>query len=305
MNRRYFFEKLGRLTGAVSTGLFFSSALKSGEEPSLPDAVIAKGSPDEILHRIFKELGGPEQFISPGNVVLIKPNIAFASPAEWGATTSPELIKSLAEICLGAGARRVIVADHTTHDAEKCFERTGIREALAGLEKVSLMALDQENMYIEKKVPYGKAIRSVKIARLIEKTDVLINLPCAKSHSGTDVSFGLKNLMGLIWDRAFFHSSTDLHAAIAELSMVIHPQLTILDASRALVTNGPTGPGKVEKLNTLIAGTRPLAVDACAASLAQWNNRSVLAESVRHLAHASHIGLGEIDMSKLNILRTG
>ena len=101
----------------------------------------------------------------------------------------------------------------------------------------------------------------MKIAKLLARCDVFINMPCAKSHAATQVSFGLKNLMGLIFDRTYFHSGTDLHTAIAELATVIKPHITILDATRALVTGGPTGPGKVQDMGTIIAGTNPLAVD--------------------------------------------
>ncbi|MBN1782035.1 DUF362 domain-containing protein, partial [bacterium] len=246
-----------------------------------------------------------QRFVKPGNTVLIKPNIAFANPEAWASATSPGLVRAMAELVLEAGAKRVIVADHTNHESAKCFQRTGIGAALEGLESVKLIGLDQESMFMEATVPYGKALNTVKIAKLIERSDVLINMPCAKSHAGTDVSFGLKNLMGLVWDRAYFHDSTDLHAAIAELATVIRPDLTVLDATRALVTNGPTGPGKVENLGILIAGTEPLAVDIYAAGLTTWNNRSLAPGSISHLAHASQLGLGPLDVSKLNIVIEG
>jgi len=41
------------------------------------------------------------------------------------------------------------------------------------------------------------------------------------------------------------------------------------------VTGGPTGPGKVHDLKTVIAGTDSLAVDSFAVTLAPWNNRSL------------------------------
>jgi len=164
--------------------------------------------------------------------------------------------------------------------------------------------LNRESFFSEASVPDGKALKSVKTAKLIDRCDVLINLPCAKSHAATDVSFGLKNLMGLIWDRKYFHTSTDLHAGIAELAATIRPQLTILDASRTLVTAGPTGPGKVQELHTVIAGVDPLAVDAYACTLVPWNNRSISAQMVKHLNHASSLGIGEIDLKKLEILKS-
>ncbi|MFC1569139.1 DUF362 domain-containing protein [bacterium] len=302
MERRDFFHRLGQLTRGVAAGTVLSSALPLlSDEIKTPDIVVAKGSPDTMISRLFNELGGIDQYIRPGNTILLKPNLAFANAPAWGTTTSPELIKKVAELCLGAGAKRVIVADHTNHESEKVFKRTGVGEALEGLPNVNLVSLDKESMYTEVTVPYGKALSAVKIAKLVQRADVLINLPCAKSHTATDISFGLKNLMGLIWNREYFHNSTDLHAAIAELAVVIRPHLTILDATRALVTNGPTGPGKVEALNLFIAGKDPLSVDAYSATLANWNNRSLTADSIKHLSHAAQIGLGDLDVTKLKI----
>jgi uncharacterized protein (DUF362 family) len=246
-------------------------------------------------------IGGIKKFIHPNDMVLIKPNVSFPSPKNWGSTTNPEVVKAVAQLVIEAGASRVIVADNTMRDAMICFERTGLIDALKELEKIKVIPLQRESLFAEVKVPNGNALKSVKTAKLIQRCNVLINLPCAKSHAATDVSFGLKNLMGLIWDREYFHQGTDLHTAIAELSTVIRPQLTILDATRALVTGGPTGPGKIQELNTVIASIDPLAVDAYAASIANWNNRSTNALSIKHLAHAAKIGVGEIDLDKIAI----
>jgi len=109
--------------------------------------------------------------------------------------------------------------------------------------------------------------------------------------------------MGLVWDRTFFHTGTDLHTAIAELATVIRPQLTLLDATHALVTGGPTGPGKVQELHTVIAGTNMLAVDVYTTTIVPWYNRSVTAHSVKHLALAAELGIGEIDEKKLSIVK--
>src|SRR4030043_1007403 len=89
---------------------------------------------------------------------------------------------------------------------------------------------------------------------------VLINIPVAKSHSTTGVSLGMKGLMGLIWERESFHSQFNINQALADLATVIKPRLTILDATRALVSGGPGGPGEVRKTNLVIAGVEPRAV---------------------------------------------
>ena len=306
--RRKFLRKTV-LTGSAVTAGFVSRLLKppqvfSNDDPAAVDVAVVSGTPEKTVKHAFELLGGVEKFIHAGDLVLLKPNISFPNPERWGSTTSPAIVSAVARLALQAGAERVIVADNTMQDSALCFEKTGINAEFDGVEKVNLIQLNRESFFSETTVTDGKALTSVKIAKLIDRCDVLINLPCAKSHAATDVSFGLKNLMGLIWDRKYFHTGTDLHAGIAELATIIRPHITILDASRALVTAGPTGPGKVQELRTVIAGVDPLAVDAYACTLVPWNNRSISAQMVKHLNHASSLGIGEIDLNRLEIVKT-
>lgn len=302
ISRRDFLKRCGQTSGALATSALLASPLLSSTDNSGQfDLIEVKGKPEEAVELAFKHLGGIEKFIRPDDTVLLKPNASFPSPVDWGVTTNPKVIKAVANLSLEAGAKRVIIADYTMRKGDVCFVKSGIKAEIENLKNCKIIPLEKESYFKEVSVPNGKALKSVKIAKLIDKSDVLINIPCAKSHRATEVSFGLKNLMGLIWDRSYFHNSTDLHRAIAELATVIHPHLTILDATRALLTGGPTGPGKVQELNTIIAGTDLLAVDAYAATLANWNNRSFSANSIKHLAHAATIGIGETDLEKITI----
>lgn len=296
LNRRDFIKT----SGAIAVGTVLPTVLKAQETKAI-DIAVVKGSPDSNVKQAFKALGGIQKFVKLNATILLKPNVSFPNPVNFGSTTNPEVVKAVAKACVEAGAKRIIVIDHTMRDSDQCFKRTGLNAALQGLDGVKLLSIENENLYTEVSVPEGEAIKTVKIIKLLERCDLLINMPCAKSHVATDVSFGLKNLMGLIWDRNFFHNSTDLHTAIAELAKVIVPQLTFLDAQKALVTNGPTGPGKVQQLDTLIAGIDPLAVDTYALSMANWNNRSHSVSSVKHLAYAAKLGIGESNLEKLTI----
>ena len=134
--------------------------------------------------------------------------------------------------------------------------------------------------------------------------DVIINLPVAKSHAATTVSLGIKNLMGLIWDRDYFHKKVDINQAIADLSLAIKPQLTILDASRVLLTGGPSGPGDVAKPGTLVAGVDPVAIDYFSVGLAAWYGKKFKGRDVAHIVAAHQRGRGEIDLDKLRIKRS-
>jgi len=303
ISRRQFLKQCGQSASVLAGTTLLSPIVRSisARETEPLDLIQIQGEVAPAVAKAFEVLGGIERFVQPGDLVLLKPNVSFPNLPKWGGTTNPELVKAVAQAVLNAGAKRVIVTDHTMGDSAACFKRTGLEATFADLAEVKLLPIQNENLFQEVAVTNGQALKTVKLAKLLERANVVINLPCAKSHVATEVSFGLKNLMGLIWDRKYFHDNTDLHVAIGELATVIRPHLTILDATRVLVTNGPTGPGKMQELGIILVGTDPLAVDALAVTLANWNNRSLPAQSIKHLNHAANLGVGEIDLDKLNI----
>jgi len=132
---------------------------------------------------------------------------------------------------------------------------------------------------------------------------VFINIPVAKSHSATGVSLGMKGLMGTILDRESFHSQYNINQAIADLGTVIKPHLTILDATRALVSGGPGGPGEVKKPNLIIAGVDPVAVDSYGVGIVPWYGQNFKGRQVEHLLAAHQRGLGKIDIDQLKIFK--
>jgi uncharacterized protein (DUF362 family) len=163
--------------------------------------------------------------------------------------------------------------------------------------------LKEEAQFESVPVPRGVDAKEIQIAKLIRKSDVFINLPTAKAHSATGVSFGLKNLMGLFWNRWPFHQQYNLQQAIADLGTAVRPHLTLLDAEYALLTNGPQGPGRTEQLRTMIAGRDIVAVDSAGCGIASWNNRETRPDAVQHIANAARSGLGTTDLGSLKILR--
>ena len=166
-------------------------------------------------------------------------------------------------------------------------------DACKGLKNVYVQMFTDRKFYREIKVPQGKVLDRVEVIKEVLDSDVLISLPQAKSHSATGVSMGIKGLMGLIWDRWSFHAKYNIDQALADLATVIKPQLTILDATRALVTGGPGGPGEVVKPNLVIAGTDPVAVDSYGVTVAPWYGQQFKGRQVEHLLAAQPAGPGK------------
>jgi uncharacterized protein (DUF362 family) len=274
----------------------------TGGTQGFADIAVGRGAPGDAVRKALEGIGGMGRFVRGGQVVVIKPNAGFVAPPEWGATTHPEVLTAVIEECLAAGARRVLVADHTLAQAERCFARTGIGAAVARIPKAKLVSLDDEQAYTAVEIPRGESLRATQIASMILKADVLINLPSAKVHSATRVSLGLKNLMGAVWDRGVFHSDMDIEVGIADLATVLRPHLTIIDAIKILQTNGPAGPGEVGDFGGVVAGVDPVAIDAYGVGLSTWDHQTLTPEQVGHIRHAAARGVGTLDLASLKIV---
>ncbi|MBM4276743.1 MAG: DUF362 domain-containing protein [Deltaproteobacteria bacterium] len=267
------------------------------------DLAVISGEPVAATKKALEVFGGISRFVKKGIRVVLKPNMSFARTPDVGTTTHPLVVATVAEACIRAGARQVLILDYTLHRAELCLERTGIREACRNISGVYVQAVQERKFFKEIPIPQGKVLDRVEVIKEVLDCDVLINLPVAKSHSATGVSLGIKGLMGLIWDRESFHSRVNINHALSDLATVIKPQLTILDATRALTTGGPGGPGKVIKTDLIIAGTDPVAVDSYGVSIAPWYGQNFKGRQVEHLLFAHQRGMGKIDTDQLKIYK--
>ena len=279
----------------------YPSFLRAAEEV---DLAVISGEPAAATRKALEALGGITRFVKKGQRVVIKPNMSFAKTPDFAASTHPLVVVAVAQACIEAGAREVLVLDHTLQRAELCLERTGIRDACKQhVPGVHVLALQDRKFFREIRIPQGKVLDRVEVLTDILDNAVLINVPVAKSHSATGVSLGLKGLMGLIWDRESFHSQFNINQGIADLATVIKPQLTILDATRAMVSGGPGGPGDVKKPNLIIAGVDPVAVDSYGVGIVPWYGKNFKGRQVEHLLEAYQRGLGKIDVEKLRIYK--
>jgi uncharacterized protein (DUF362 family) len=298
MTRRQFLK-------ATSAGVAFGMAGRSFVSKAAEeyDLAVTSGEPAAATKKALEAVGGISRFVEKGQRVVLKPNMSFARTPDFGATTHPSVVATVAQACVEAGASQVLVLDHTLQRAELCLERTGIREACKNIPGVHVLALQDRKFFREIKIPQGKVLDRVEVMKEVLDDSVLINIPVAKSHSTTGVSLGMKGLMGLIWDRESFHSQFNINQAVADLASVIKPRLTILDATRALVSGGPGGPGEVKKTNLVIAGVDPVAVDAYGVTVVPWYGQNFKGRQVEHLLIAHQRGLGKIDVDQLRIFK--
>lgn len=266
------------------------------------DLVIAKtGSPTKLLQAAMAPLGGMGRFVKKGQRVVIKANIAWARTPEQACTNNPELLSALIRMCYEAGAKRVAVWDHTCDNYQFAFARSGLKEAgqKAGADVLSGHG---RNVYRQVEIPKAKKLKTAEILRDVLESDVFINFPIPKQHFATELTLGMKNLMGIAWDMEVMHK-IDLHQCIADLNTLRKPDLVVVDAIRILTTNGPKGPGKTEDPLEVIASTDIIATDAYSASLFKHpkTGKPFKPEEIKFIKLGYDFGLGEIDLSKVRI----
>ncbi|MDO8588260.1 MAG: DUF362 domain-containing protein [Armatimonadota bacterium] len=261
-------------------------------------AVASGKDPAALVAAAVGALGGMSAFVKKDDRVVIKPNAAWARRPEDAATTNPKVLAAIVELCGKAGASEIIVVDHVINrPAEMVLQITGIRPACER-EGARVVSAGNENMYRKLTVPGAQILSDEQVISDVLDADVLINVPIGKCHSDTKVSLGMKNLMGVIWSRQPWHSSQSVHQCIAEFCRAVRPTLTILDANRILLTNGPQGPGETKDVGQVIAGADPVAVDAYGATLF-----GLKPKNVEHIRLAHEYGLGEIDLNKVKMMR--
>lgn len=250
-----------------------------------------------MLKMAIAAIGGIEHYIRKGDVVLIKPNVAFDRAPKLGATTNPAVLTALIRLVREAGAAEVRVADNPIESPESCFQKTGIRDAaIAGGAELYLPSPSSFEML---EVPGAKLIaRWPFFYRPFHGVTKVIGVAPIKDHNLCFASMTTKNWYGLLGGRRNqFHQ--DIHNIVADLALMMKPTFVILDASRILVKNGPTGgdlsdvvPGK-----TLVAATDQIAADAY--GYAKILNRSTDIPAYLNNAHAR--GLGNPDWHSVAI----
>lgn len=316
MDRREFLEAAARYgLGAASAWLagraypLFAQESPAAPPPQAParaaagtrrpDLVAVKGGePEALFDAGIAALGGMRAFVRAGQTVVVKPNIGWDQPPEAAANTNPKLVKRIVEHCLDAGARKVYVFDNSCDAWTLCYKSSMIeryaREAGAAVAPANAAGYFQEVDF-----PGAATLKRAKVHELIVECDVFINVPVLKQHSGAGMTAAMKNLMGAVWDRQFFHRN-DLDRCIAEACLFRKPALNVVDAYKVMKTGGPRGYASsvYETAKFQILSTDIVAADAAAARTLGFEP-----SRFRYIGLAAGQGSGQADLSRLEVRR--
>ena len=305
LNRKEFLQTLGVAGTAFAVGGFDAlDVFAQNDKGGTPDLVaVTGGEPDVMFRKVIEELGGMGRFVKSGNKVVIKPNIGWDKTPVMAANTNPILIGEMVKQALAAGASEVVVFDRTCDDMRRCYENSGI-EAAAKAAGAKVLPANDERYFREVELPRGQKLKSAKFHEALLACDVWFNVPVLKAHSGTKMTIAMKNYMGVVWDRQFFHR-TDLQQCIADVcTWPKKPVLNVVDAYRILKANGPMGRSEADAVlvKALLASSDIVAVDTASTKFAQQFT-SVTLDDVSHIRKGQELNLGTTDVESLNVKR--
>lgn len=294
MDRRTFIKTV--TTGVIGaqfidpTDLFANPATGSSVM-----SVVTGSDPAAITTAAVDAIGGMSKFVSKGDVVVVKPNIGWDRTPEQAANTDPVVVATLITLAFQSGAKKVKVFDNTCNTERRCYERSGIAEAARGAGADVFFTEERKYKKVDLK---GEKLKEWPVYRDALEADKIINVPVAKHHTLAKLTLSMKNFMGLIGGRRnLLHQKLDVN--IVDLTAFFKPTLTVLDAVRILTANGPQGGNlrDVETLNTVLASTDPVAIDAYGATLFDMTG-----DDLGYVRVAYERGLGEMDLSKVDII---
>jgi uncharacterized protein (DUF362 family) len=323
VTRREFLKLAGIAAGAVLLGSGCTTSASQTEEnrtepetgippggqqatqrpgPTEPKAgqaylAVARGpDPADITQAAIAALGGIERFVRQGDDVIVKPNICVNYHSyEYAATTNPIVVATLVALCLGAGAKRVRVMDHPFGGSpDSCYTNSGIRDAVQAVG--GEMHIMTPAKFVQTDIPAGVDIQSWEVYQDVLEADVFIDVPIAKHHSLARLTLAGKNLLGVIERRSQIHRN--MGERIADLVSLVRPTLTVIDAVRILMDNGPTGGdlNDVKLTDTVIASHDIVTADSYAATLF-----GLRGEDITYVKAAGERGLGALDLNSVQI----
>jgi uncharacterized protein (DUF362 family) len=256
------------------------------------DVGIVKGADySQAAQKAINLVGGIKRYVKPGDIVVVKPNMAFNSPPELKANTDPVIVRTVVHLCFQALAAKVYVFDRTVNNPKLTYVTSGIADAAKSAGAKVMWVNDvTKKLYPAVTIEGARFLEETTINRHVLESDVFINLPVAKHHSSARLSIGMKNLMGITGDRrSRWH--WELHEAISDINLGVKSHLTIVDATNLMIRNGPTGGSKdyLRRHDTVIASSNVLSADAVATGLFGTEPHKI-----EYLTRGNEKGIGKI-----------
>ncbi len=244
-----------------------------------------------LTEQALNAVGGIGRFVSRGDVVWVKPNIAWDRTPELAGNTNPDVVAAVVRMCFDAGAKTVKVGDYPVDIAARAYPASGIPAAVKPL-GAEVVFVDPSRFRMTN--IGGQRVKSVPVCPEMLEVDLMINVPIAKHHGLAEATLCMKNYMGVIDNRRVFHQA--LPECLTDLTRFMKPRICVLDGMRVLTAHGPRGgnPEDVQVKNTVAAGVDIVAMDAFGAELLGRKP-----QDIGSIVKGAEAGLGKIDYRSL------
>lgn len=299
VTRKEFLKKCATLTCAAALGYIGLNSRTAVAQHTLPSLIAVRGGePDIMFDAAVKTMGGSlSSLIRKNQTVVVKPNIGWDKEPEEAANTNPLLVQRIVEHCYGAGAKKVFVFDNSCAHWKSAYKNSGIEQAAKNAG--ATVAPADGSGYYQKVAVQGKSLKSAQVHELILEADVFINVPILKHHMSATMTAAMKNLMGVVYDRGYYHRN-GLHQCIADFGLYRKPDLNIIDAYIIMEKNGPRGISKKDlvKKRMQIVSTDMVAADAAAAKILGKDP-----SEIRYIGLANDLKIGNANLDSIKIER--
>jgi uncharacterized protein (DUF362 family) len=249
---------------------------------------------EALVSRALAAMGGMKQFVKRNDVVVVKPNIGWDRAPIHAANTNPDVVAAVIKEAFNAGAKRVVVADGSCNDPNRCFQRSGIWHKAYALGAEVVLPAEHRFRTMRLK---GEVLDEWPVFTTLVEADRVINVPVAKHHNLAKYTAAMKNWYGVLGGRRNrLHQNID--TSIADLATFMSPSLVIVDAMRVLMRNGPQG-GNIDDtrvMNTIIASVDQIAADALGCTLIGQHR-----DNLPYLKMGHERGLGTMFYEKLRV----
>jgi uncharacterized protein (DUF362 family)/Pyruvate/2-oxoacid:ferredoxin oxidoreductase delta subunit len=250
----------------------------------------------KAINEALDLIGGLKDLIKPGSTVLLKPNLLSPKPPSAAVTTHPSIVEGIinevrkldAEIMLGDSSGGI-------GKTKEVLEISGVKSAA---EKcgVPIKNFDETGAYVVK-IPNGRVLDRIHVAKPVKDADVLISLPKLKTHALTLYTGAIKNVYGCMpgGNKMLIHSMmknpVQFAEALSDIYSVIKPELAVMDGVIGMEGFGPAQ-GKVVKSRVVIASRDSVALDAVASSIMGYDPFDI---PTLKFAHEDGHGIGDLD----------
>ena len=258
-----------------------------------------KETVQDVVIRTLKSIPMKNYITNSEKRILINPNWVCSDHSDSGNVTSTETLEGIILYLLNEvmiNPEKIIVADGG-ESGSSSYESVLKNNNISILEDYGIEVLDlnSDTMIENIKVSEPLALKTVNIAKTAMDASCIISVPSLKTHSMAVTTLSMKNMMGTILPKGIMHSS--LHKKIADLTSVLREKMKFQIIDGIIGSNGFELGGSPVKMDLIIAGEDPVAVDTIGSKIIGYDHNTV-----KYLSYAEKKGLGTADLENIEII---